>query len=342
MSSTPPRDPKAEREAIEWLERLDGSCVPRSEVEAFHAWLNGSEVNRRALDAVEPMWRDLRPAAARIYVDAETARADLAESARRIRRGNYTRRAAMAAGAVAAALSLLFVPLPDLGDEPEHVAYTTAALELRAIDLADGSRVELSPLARANVAFSDRERRVELIEGVAYFDVVADAVRPFVVTTPFGAVRVRGTAFVVRIGERAADVVVLRGAVESAPKPGRSVWAMLTRNSSAVLAGANNEIHLSPNSTQIEELDVRSRDQRLAWRERRIALEDVPLREVADEVTRFSGVVFDIPDDRLAQEHVSLFLEGGDIDGFLRLLERNLDVSVERQTDNHIILRRVD
>lgn len=332
MSSTPPSDPQAEREAIEWLERLDNSCLPRSELEAFRAWLNASEANRRALDHAKTIRGAIPAAVAHVYDPEVTA-----QTARRIRDRNHLRRTAIGAGAIAACIALLFMPLPEWRDRGEEVA--TAALELRTIELDDGSRVELSPLARASIAFTERERRIELFEGVAYFDVAADPARPFVVTTPFGTVRVRGTAFVVRIGENGANVAVLRGDVEAGPRRSTNLWTQITSTPSFIHANADKEIRLAAGEAQSQTLDAHARDQRVAWRERRIALEDVTLREAADEVTRFSGIVFDIPDHRLAEQQVSLFLEGGDVEGFLRLLQSNLGVSVERRSDNHIILR---
>lgn len=45
--------------------------------------------------------------------------------------------------------------------------------------LPDGSRITLGPDSAVEVAFSATMRRVNLIEGMALFDVTADAVRPF-------------------------------------------------------------------------------------------------------------------------------------------------------------------
>jgi len=344
MSSAAPRDPRAEREAIEWLERLDNPSVPNSEVEAFRVWLNASEANRLAFSRLKATWEDIGPAAAQIYAEADSASNDLERSAARIRRANLRTRFALIGSAIAASLALLFVPTPNWTPSADAAAsYETAALELRAVDLEDGSRVELSPLARATISYSASERRVELHEGVAYFDIVHDISRPFVVATPFGVVRANAAAFVVRIGERNADLVMLRGETANAgPNQPATLWARLTRDIQSVQAAPNTEVRLSSDEPRVEALDERSLDQRVAWRERRIALEDVPLRDVADEVTRFSGVTFDIPDRRLAQERVSLFLEGRDVEGFLGLLETNLGVSVERRSSDYIILRSAD
>jgi transmembrane sensor len=64
--------------------------------------------------------------------------------------------------------------------------------------LADGSNVRLAP--GSAVAFDDRgaERRVRLLRGTTWFDIVHDPRRPFRVATGGITTTVLGTAFEVR------------------------------------------------------------------------------------------------------------------------------------------------
>lgn len=83
--------------------------------------------------------------------------------------------------------------------------------------LPDGSKVWInndSKLLYAN--FSDRKTREVTLIGEAYFDVVKDKTKPFIVHTTHADVRVLGTAFNVKAyaSEPTTETTLLRGAVE--------------------------------------------------------------------------------------------------------------------------------
>jgi ferric-dicitrate binding protein FerR (iron transport regulator) len=85
------------------------------------------------------------------------------------------------------------------------------------IQLPDGSRVWLnmgSKLIYSN-DFGTDQRRVSLV-GEAFFDVVKDPQRPFVVTTPTISIRVLGTKFNVRSynNDKTSEAALIRGKIE--------------------------------------------------------------------------------------------------------------------------------
>ena len=95
-----------------------------------------------------------------------------------------------------------------------------ATLESRAIVsmptrqiLPDGSVVELKDDAQIVVDYSTLQRRVTLARGEAHFEVVKEAVRPFVVEANGVAVRAVGTAFAVQLGDKTVEVIVTEGRV---------------------------------------------------------------------------------------------------------------------------------
>ncbi|MEM1403425.1 MAG: FecR domain-containing protein [Pseudomonadota bacterium] len=127
---------------------------------------------------------------------------------------------------VAAALLLAWI-LPQL-DAPsivEHAAlaspptkveqYRTRNRQQDTIVLTDGSTVWLGWRTEIEVAFSSTHRRVTLRRGVAAFDVISDALRPFIVSADGTQTRVTGTEFIVdaRRGNQ-VEVSVLEGQVE--------------------------------------------------------------------------------------------------------------------------------
>lgn len=91
--------------------------------------------------------------------------------------------------------------------------YTTDIGERRSITLADGSTVDLNARSRLRVEFTKGERRVELVEGQALFQVSKDKSQPFIVSSGNATVRAVGTQFDVYRKATGTTVTVLEGRV---------------------------------------------------------------------------------------------------------------------------------
>lgn len=140
------------------------------------------------------------------------------------RRGPVGRVAGIAAGFGALAMVILLTMT--LGGTPFRQAadYATGIGESRSIALADGSTIHLAPRSVMDVVLSARERRVTLVEGQAYFDVAADAARPFTVQSGDTTVTVLGTAFDVERTDTATVVTVRRGKIRVADLSSAARW----------------------------------------------------------------------------------------------------------------------
>ena len=91
--------------------------------------------------------------------------------------------------------------------------YSTDIGERRSITLADGSTVDLNARSKLRVEFSKNERRVELLDGQALFQVAKDKNRPFIVASGEATVRAVGTQFDVYRKDGGTTVTVLEGRV---------------------------------------------------------------------------------------------------------------------------------
>ncbi|WP_244421411.1 FecR family protein [Pseudovibrio sp. FO-BEG1] len=154
--------------------------------------------------------------------------------------------------------------------------YTTQSAQMRQISLPDGSSMLMNSETAVALDFEGTQRRVHVLRGEAYFDVLYDAQRPFQVTGGYGEVTVLGTAFSVLTSKTEDRVVLERGRVE------------LTRANDADTARELKPGELSRisskgigESTEINPAEV------LAWREGRLVLEDVPLSKAVEEIERY-------------------------------------------------------
>jgi transmembrane sensor len=135
---------------------------------------------------------------------------DPAQQARRATRTRHTRRPLLAIAA-----SALIVALGSVvwWQSARYPLYNTDIGERRFITLADGSTVDLNARSRLRVEFSNNERRVELLEGQALFQVAKDKSRPFIVASGEATVRAVGTQFDVYRKDSGTTVTVLEGRV---------------------------------------------------------------------------------------------------------------------------------
>lgn len=91
--------------------------------------------------------------------------------------------------------------------------YSTDIGERRSITLADGSTVDLNARSKLRIEFSSAERRVELLDGQALFQVAKDKQRPFIVHSGEATVRAVGTQFDVYRKTYGTTITVLEGRV---------------------------------------------------------------------------------------------------------------------------------
>jgi transmembrane sensor len=94
--------------------------------------------------------------------------------------------------------------------------YATDVGERRSLTLADGSTVDLNARSSIRVEFSKKERRVELVDGQALFQVAKDRqrpFRPFIVRSGDATVRAVGTQFDVNRQFSGVTITVLEGRV---------------------------------------------------------------------------------------------------------------------------------
>lgn len=267
----PPDNDALRAEATEWLSRRNNGDQNAQDQRAFLAWLNASESHRRAYAEAEGLWETLRGldrVAERHMVQARV----FLQGRRRPPAG---RRVAVAAVVMLAAGGLWWADLHSHVDDSHHA---TGLGERQAIDLPDGSRLELNTDSQALVHYSRHVREVRLLRGQAVFTVAREHDRPFDVIVGRGRVRDISTQFEVRRWPNRTTVAVLDGAVEVTPGPNRPA-ARLTRGLSLGFSEGG-----EPSAPRAIDINTFS-----AWRQGQIVFQNQALREVLEELARYHG-----------------------------------------------------
>ncbi|MEP9380648.1 FecR domain-containing protein [Aquabacter sp. CN5-332] len=179
------------------------------------------------------------------------------------------------AGGVAAAVGYATVPglLIDA-----RADYATGTAEIRRIPLSDGSTVTLGPDSAIALRFGKRLRLVELLVGMAFFDVAKDEARPFQVTTSDLAATALGTAFdisndagflSVSVDHGAVDVRVRGSDMAEGGKLDSGQWVTFDERSRSIQRGRRDVSQIA------------------AWRDGQIFAENEPIGSVVAKIARW-------------------------------------------------------
>lgn len=274
---------RAETEAATWLVALAEDPEDRTLAVRFETWRSAdplhAEMWERTVRAYE-LAGEGRPAGNVVPVVRPKARPAIP---RRRRIG------VAAVAAVAACLMLLAAPGVLLRLQAEHV---TATAELRSLVLEDGTRVQLAPESALSVDYAAGERRVRLLKGEAFFEVVPDANRPFRVAAHDVVATVLGTAFEVRLGTDSVGVAVRHGLVRvDGGAPPRS--AELSAGEWASVAGAR----MSRGRRDVDEIGD--------WLGGELVARDRPMMEIVHALRRYHDGMIVVQDGAFARTRVT-------------------------------------
>jgi transmembrane sensor len=289
-------------QAADWLVRLQSADLDEAEAVAFDAWLAADAANAAAYDATISVLFEVEAAAPRIEAELRAARP---------RRSTASRRGWLAAGGLAAAATVAIALTPFSLLAPAGQTFATGKGEHRSVKLADGSAIDLNAGSRLTVSLGARERRVEMPEGEAVFDVAADKARPFLIAAGDRTVRVVGTRFDVRRRAGLLSVTVERGLVEVRPSEG--------------VEGRAYRLHPGQKLDHAEgapgaQVSVVDPAQVQSWTNGRLIYRDQPLGDVVADLNQQFPRQILLEDPALAQTRVSGVLVLDNQDAVIRRL----------------------
>ncbi|MDF0546728.1 FecR domain-containing protein [Sphingobium sp. H39-3-25] len=229
------------------------------------------------------------------------------------------------AASVIVALACSYAFLSRVHHAPEAAQYSTARGQIGSLTLADGSNLDLNADTRIRVAQDGHSRQLWLSRGEIFLSVAHDSGRPFIVHSDKGDVTVLGTKFSVSRTEKTISIAVVEGHVRLAAADRPSVAAVvLNRGDVAVSDGHYNTIRFN----QLDQIN-----NQLGWRQGVLNFDDTPLSEAAALFNRYNKRQLVIGDEATASTRIGGSFKVGNVDGFLRLLERayGLEVRVKDQ-----------
>lgn len=308
--------------AAHWLNlRLSGDMTLDDE-HRFRAWLDQSDAHRDAYRLVDRAWTVSRSVAGdpALSMAREAARAMARESEAKM--GFFTRHRrglSMAASlllVVGAGWGTGWITLPHQrpgigAQDQQQQAFRTGTGQRTRVTLPDGSVVTLDAETELRLHNSPKERRLDLIQGRAFFRVAHNAERPFIVYASGRKVRAIGTAFDVSNEQGNVIVTLVEGKVRV--------------DGSA--AGADGGTDMVPGRQLVMNRDLNWTLRRVdvaketSWTQGRLIFMDDMLSKAISDVNRYSTRKLAFQNGLIPDRQIVGVFEAGDVEGFVKAME---------------------
>lgn len=335
----------AKAAAAAWLVKRDSGDWTEHDQAALNQWLDSSSAHTVAFLRLEAAWKTmgrLKSLGAGIpkgtvpppgqwqlstLFEARDARPSRAVSLpAKHPRWHVALAAGIATAVIAGAAWMLW---------PAGSSYQTPIGGVAFVPMADGSKVTLNTDSAIRVAITETERRVQLDRGEAFFEVVKDPSRPFVVVAGTKRVTAVGTAFSVRRGPAGIQVAVTDGKVRLDDTEAREKGN--GAEGRAVLLAAGSIANSRDKAVMVREQRFPEVERDLSWRTGYLAFQDTKLVDAVAEFNRYSTHQIVLSDPTIGAIRVTGTFEATKYDAFVRLLEDGFAVRSQRQGDRIVL-----
>lgn len=305
--------------AASWLAREDRGLTPPEQL-ALDAWLAESTLNRVAYLRLKSAWMR----SDRLTVLKSPLPQAVPGAAR------FTRRPVLAA--IAAGLTVLLATGGYLTWRLQgEKSFATGIGATQQVQLADGTRMELNTNTRVHADVTTARRTVTLDSGEAYFDVVHDAKRPFVVYAGNRRITDLGTKFsVFRNGD---DVRVLvregRVRVDMLDKAAMSAPVVAQAGHAVITKGGETLVLAKPDHDIVDAL---------SWRSGMLVFSQQTLAEAAEQFNRYNTKQIYVEGDA-RKIRIGGSFKADNVDVFALLLRRGFGLSVNDEGERIMVSR---
>ena len=353
--------PEITAEASAWIAQLESGELTAADLDAFREWIGRSPQHAAEIRQLAAMSMEMNVLTNMVEPIQEAAKAHrslrphdtgITKALRRI-----TSMAVFACLLVAVIFSFR-----QLNTSPSPMMITTTVGEYRVAELPDGSLVKLNTDSRVEVSFNDHQRKVRLLAGEAFFDVIPNPKRPFFVYADNKQVKVVGTAFLVRLIDQEFELMVTKGKVELAKtatiatvQPTLTVEQSYTTppvnsnknktNSAttdpiALVAGQSITMDVEDDQAPIVAVSEREQLRELSWQEGLHDFSNTSLEDVVEELSRHSTMTIEITDPALRDLKFGGIFRIGDTEALFGALETPFGIQISYIDKNKVSLSR--
>jgi transmembrane sensor len=311
---------QSEQAAAAWIARRDSGEWGEAEAAAFNEWLAASPGHRVAYYRLNAAWQETG------RLQALVGNTQPVPKRPQLTQRQLRWRSLAAALLLAVGVSLVVFKATNA----PRGTHATVVGGLESVPMVDGSRVLLNTNSQVSIALSEHERRVELKQGEAFFQVAKDPNRPFVVVAGDKRIIAVGTAFSVRRDGDEMRLIVSEGTVRM-ETPSEHI-----KPPGPLSAGSIVRAHRDALLVQTEAMaDI---ERSLSWRNGVLTFRDTPLSAAVSEFNRYNTRPIVIEDERVAALQIGGIFRATQPEAFVRLLSEGFPIHVVMD-DERIVLR---
>lgn len=313
-----------------------------AEVKQVEQWLQQSPENQREFNSLKQLFQASAFKAAPADVDADKAWKNVkakmdggAERGRIItmeRKNNFKTYFSVAAAIVALAVAAVVIRVYQHRVPAVQYARFTAASQKQTDTLPDGSVVTLNKNTTLTypVAFANNERKVTL-HGEAFFDVVKDSTRPFIIEAGGAEIKVLGTSFNVRAYDTLATVeVVVETGIVQLRSAAKNESVMLEPGSKGVYTKTNAALSKSSN----DDLNY------AFWRSNKLTFRNTPLKEVVDALNNYYAAGISYENENIGRCRFTATFEHDSLSAILEILSVTFQLEITQGVSGKILSGR--
>ncbi|PWL30793.1 FecR domain-containing protein [uncultured Roseivirga sp.] len=292
------------------------------EREAMEAWMADSEENAKYIEQLKSLWANAESFSLLDSIDLDQNWQGVQSKVNQQKAGNskiFWRIAAAVVFIVSAsflAKSLLYSP-------PEQLSIT--AQEQSDFTLPDGSVVTLKKGATLKYPEEFEDERRVTFEGEAFFDVVSNPQKPFIINADDTETMVLGTSFNLKTAtsHTSFELVLVEGKV-----------SFSTPNEKVVLTPGQ-RVALGPNGL-LEKTENTNRNFQ-AWQTGTLVFENAKMSDVFQDIGNAYNVRFEMENAAFASCTLTARYDQEDLDSILNTLEILFNTSFNKQQETILV-----
>jgi len=279
-------------EAIDWLVLMHSGSVDAATQEKFELWLHADSSHPEAFANAQKLW-ELTTRASIQETQTEPAVSNIHSTQGKFLLSFTAIQSLSFAAILLIGIWIFWNPIAIWTSSD----YATKIGEQRLINLSDGSSIYLNTNSAVSLGWDDHQRLIRLLKGQAYFNVVKDETRPFVVETAEASVTALGTEFeVFSHSTNAFAVTVSKHAVSVSLKNPAFNNSMLVDENERLYYSGKGYLE-SPMPVDLTQIN--------AWPRGKLIFQDKTMVDVAKELNRYSKALIVLKGEDIKQLTIS-------------------------------------
>jgi ferric-dicitrate binding protein FerR (iron transport regulator) len=314
---------------IQWLLLEPEGLLSESEVEELHQWMLESEENKQLAEKVRQSASIVASYQKDLNINLDTSYEEFKNKQAIIPTSQTIFRARPKMGYLkwAAGILIITVILFLIWDQfaPKQTAKMVGPIS--GYMLPDGSRLWLGEASEFLYAF-DEKLRWSSLRGKAYFEVIADAQKPFETEVPQGKITVLGTAYEIETSDSSQVKVLV--------KSGKVLYTDIEHSDSTIVNSAEVGFRTAISGMLVQKLDP---DIPIAsWRQPKFEFRSVPLDSVLNTLQTYYPVEFTAQDRESLSCRINFTFDLVAMDSILLGLETLLEVKFTEQVPGQYLV----